>query len=95
METTITVNLDEAVVQIMNDYAMQNNTTISEIIKDYALSLKKTDPEEDEPFDREYWEKYLEENITPAVKKLSGVFKRNRDIDTREAIVEYLTKKHL
>ena len=42
----------------------------------------------------EYWEKYLEENITPSVKKLSGVFKRKRDDEWYESLGP-ITKKLL
>ena len=79
METTITVNLDEAVVQLMNDYAIQNNTTLSEIINNYALSLKKPDHEYHK------WLNSLEQEIREMIGVVS-VEDKYRNMDTKELI---------
>ena len=93
METTLAIQLNEIAAQIMYDYAKRNNKTVSELIEEYAYSISpKTDNAE--IIDNAYWEKYLEENMTPRIRKISGIFRADGDFDYKERATEYLTEKH-
>jgi len=80
MNTKLTLNLKEAVIERAKQYAKSQNTSLSRIIENFLQNLTDTENEKDE--------------ISPLVKSLSGVIKLPEDFDHKTAYTEHLTNKY-
>jgi macrodomain Ter protein organizer (MatP/YcbG family) len=81
MEKQITLKLDEKVVQLVKEYADQQQITISEFIE----RLIKTSQNKPKHSRR----------VGPITQRLTGVAKLPDNYDEKKEIIEYLEKKHL
>ena len=79
MDTKLTLNLDEEVIEKAKSYAKNNQVSLSKLIENYLNSLIK--PSVDS------------KKISPLVKSLTGVIE-NGDIDERKDYRDYLNEKY-
>jgi len=79
MDTKLTLNLDEEVIEEAKSYAKNNQVSLSKLIENYLNSLIK--PSVDS------------KKISPLVKSLTGVI-ANGDIDERKDYRDYLNEKY-
>ncbi len=80
MNTKLTLNLEQAVIDKAKDYAKSHKTSLSKIIANYLQKL--TDDNNDK------------EKISPLVKSLSGVLKLRKNFDHKKAYSNYLKNKY-
>lgn len=80
MDTKLTLNLDNEVIEKAREYAKTQSISLSKLIESYLASLVS--------------EKRTKEiEITPLVKSLSGVIKLEEGFDYKEKYTEYLSEK--
>ena len=80
MNTKLTLNLDQAVIERAKEYAKSNKISLSRLIESYLASLvnKKTRDVE----------------ITPLVDSLSGVIELDENYDYKTDYADFLMKKY-
>lgn len=83
MNTKLTLNLQENIIERAKEYAKTHKTSLSRIIETYLQKL--TDDSND---------KNNNQNISPLVKSLSGVIKLPKDYDHKKGYTDYLTNKY-
>jgi hypothetical protein len=79
MNTKLTLNIDEHVIEEAKFYAKNNSVSLSKLIENYLLSLTKRNTEETK--------------ISPLVESLTGVISLNSD-DYKKEYSDYLSKKY-
>lgn len=79
MDTKLTLSLSKAVIDRAKKYARKENKSLSKLVEDYFSKLSAEAPKTDD--------------ITPLVKKLSGVAK-NPPTDHKKDYADYLSKKY-
>ncbi len=82
MDTKLTLSMDEMVIKKAKAFAKKNNTSLSQLLKNYLLHLTKKDKHEDA------------EEISPLVKSLSGTLKLPADFDYKKDRTKYLQEKN-
>ena len=82
MNTKLTLKLDKAVIQKAKKFAKNNNISLSSLVEHYFESITKG-------------EKSKEQNLTPTVKKLSGILKLNNKTKPEDLRDQYLREKYL
>ena len=80
MNTKLTLNLEEAIIERAKDYAKSHKTSLSRIIENYLQKLTDNNKED--------------EKISPLVKSLSGVMKLPKNFDHKKAYTDYLINKY-
>ncbi|MCH7400933.1 DUF6364 family protein [Belliella kenyensis] len=80
MSTKLTLTIDKSVIEKAKAFAKEHGKSLSQIIENYLKSL---------PTDRE------KQEITPNVKKLTGVIKLPKNFDYKKELSDALTEKHL
>lgn len=80
MKERLTINLDERLVEKAQDYAKENNISLSKLVESYLNVLTK--------------EKHIQPEITPLVKSLSGVIELPSDYNEKESYKDYLSEKN-
>ncbi|MCL2065663.1 MAG: DUF6364 family protein [Candidatus Cloacimonetes bacterium] len=83
METTIELKIEHDVFMKAQEYSMNNGKDLSDYLVDFIFSLSKKQMKNEE-----------KNGIHPLVKEITGVFKRDKEIDYKETIVEYLKEKY-
>jgi hypothetical protein len=79
MNTKLTLNIDEHVIEEAKFYAKNNSVSLSKLIENYLLSLTKRNTEETK--------------ISPLVESLTGVISLESD-DYKKEYSDYLSKKY-
>jgi hypothetical protein len=79
MNTKLTLNIDEHVIEEAKFYAKNNSVSLSKLIENYLLSLTKRNTEETK--------------ISPLVESLTGVISLDSD-DYKKEYSDYLSKKY-
>lgn len=79
MDTKLTLSLSKAIIERAKKYARKENKSLSRLAEDYFSKLSAMPDQTDD--------------ITPLVKKLSGVLK-SRDVDYKKEYAGYLSKKY-
>ncbi len=79
MNTKLTLNIDEHVIEEAKFYAKNNSISLSKLIENYLLSLTKRNTEETK--------------ISPLVESLTGVISLESD-DYKKEYSDYLSKKY-
>ena len=79
MNTKLTLNIDEHVIEEAKFYAKNNSISLSKLIENYLLSLTKRNTEETK--------------ISPLVESLTGVISFESD-DYKKEYSDYLSKKY-
>lgn len=80
MDTKLTLNIDSFVIEQAKEYARSRRVSLSKLIESYLSAIIKKDNREEE--------------ITPLVKKLSGVIKLDNDFDYKSMYTDYLMEKY-
>lgn len=80
MNATLTLQLNEEVVNKAKIFAEGNNTTLSGMIESYLESVIKS--------------KSVDLEITPLVESLSGVIELPKDFDYKKEYANYILEKY-
>jgi Family of unknown function (DUF6364) len=80
MTTKLTLTIEQEVIKIAKVYAQKKGKSLSELIENYLKTLTSN--------------KMHETDISPKVKKLTGVIKLPKDFDYKKTIVDELSKKY-
>lgn len=80
MNTKLTINLKQNVIEKAKEYAKSNRTSLSKIIESHLQKItSKTD---------------TDEKITPLVKSLSGIIDLPKDFDHKKSYADHLINKY-
>lgn len=80
MNTKLTLNLQQTIIEKAKNYAKSHKTSLSRIIENYLQKL--TEDNDDK------------KKISPLVKSLSGVIKLPKNFDPKKGYTDYLTNKY-
>jgi len=80
MDTKLTLSIDKEIIERAKEYARNKNTSLSNLIENYLVSVTKASSSRDN-------------EITPLVKSLSGVLNLS-EIDSKKSYSDYLNKKY-
>ncbi len=80
MDTKLTLNFNEDIIEKAKQYAKSNNISLSRLIEAYLAALVKKEKKHEE--------------ITPLVKSLSGVITLDKDFDYKKEYAEHLLEKY-
>ncbi|NOX86199.1 MAG: hypothetical protein GXO86_09590 [Chlorobi bacterium] len=80
MNTKLTIRMEDSIIERAKQYAKKHNVSLSKIIESYLNSLTQ--------------QKKGENEITPLVKKLSGVIDLPDDFDYKKEYSDYLMEKY-
>lgn len=81
MATKLTLSVEENVIKRAKSYAKNTGRSLSELIENYLQSLTS--------------EQLDDKQLSPKLKKITGVVKLPSDFDEEQVLREYLEKKHL
>ncbi len=81
MDTKLTLSLDKGIIEAAKKYAKNTNTSLSNLIENYLISITSRT-------------KNGEEEITPLVKSLSGVMKPTNKKDVKNQYAGFLANKY-
>lgn len=81
MDTKLTLSLDKEVIEAAKAYARDRNTSLSNLIENYLVSVTIKGKGKDE-------------DISPLVKSLSGVLKLDKKSDIKKQYTDYLADKY-
>ncbi|WP_035677834.1 DUF6364 family protein [Flavobacterium limnosediminis] len=79
MNTKLTLNIDQNVIEEAKSYAKSNSVSLSKLIENYLLSLTKKNTEQTK--------------VSPLVESLTGVISLESK-DYKKEYSEYLSKKY-
>ncbi|MCK4919589.1 MAG: hypothetical protein KAS71_01000 [Bacteroidales bacterium] len=80
MDTKLTLNVDEEIIERAKEYARSNKISLSRLIESYLASLTS--------------KRKSEIKITPLVESLSGVIQIPEDFDYKSEYGDYLNEKY-
>jgi hypothetical protein len=80
MDTKLTLKLNKKVIERAKKYALKENTSLSRLVEDYLDVLS-------EPLE-------AESELTPLVKRLSGVARVPKNYDSKKDYSKYLEEKY-
>lgn len=80
IDTKLTLKLDKGVIQRAKEYAAETNQSLSRLVEEYFLELTSS--------------KSFKQNLSPRVRRVSGVLK-GKTIDYKDSVSSYLVEKHL
>lgn len=80
MDTKLTLKLDKGIIERAKEYAAETNQSLSRLVEEYFLELTSS--------------KGFKQNLSPRVRRVSGVLKGNT-IDYKDSVSSYLVEKHL
>jgi hypothetical protein len=81
MDTKLTLSIDKNVIEQARKYARKKNTSLSNLIENYLLSITKIGTRKGE-------------QITPLVRSLSGVLKLSGGTDLNKKYAGHLASKY-
>ena len=81
MNTKLTLNLEQSIIEKAKHYAKSQNTSLSKLIENYLQKITFNSKNE-------------KEKITPLVKSLSGIIDLPKDFDHKKNYADYLVKKY-
>lgn len=79
----MTLALDQDIIDRAKQYASRRNTSISKLVENFLAMITALNPQ-DEPA----------EDISPLVKRLSGVLALPADLDPKQAYGDHLSDKY-
>ena len=79
MNTKLTLNIDQDIIEEAKSYAKNNSVSLSKLIENYLQSLTKKNAEESK--------------VSPLVESLTGVISLEND-DYKKEYSDYLSKKY-
>jgi hypothetical protein len=81
MDTKLTLSMDKNIIEQAKKYARRKNTSLSNLIENYLVSVTKNSDEG-------------ESTISPLVKSLSGVIKLDKKANPKKQYTDFLAKKY-
>ncbi len=81
MDTKLTLSMDKKIIEEAKKYARKRNTSLSNLIENYLISVTKKSS-------------HSGEEVTPLVRSLSGVMKLSGSVDQRKKYSDYLASKY-
>jgi len=82
MDTVLTLNIDQNVVQNAENYANYSKKTVSQLVEEYLLSISSKNETDNK-------------QLGPITRQLTGIIKLNKDINHKELLADVLTEKYL
>lgn len=82
MNTKLTLNIEKDLIEVAKRYARERNQSLSSIVQNYFSHLKN---------DTKIQKKV---NITPNVKKLSGIINLEDDYDYKDDYGKHIVEKY-
>lgn len=80
MNTKLTLNIDQNIIEEAKNYAKENRVSLSKLIENYLHSLtKKSKPKS---------------KVSPLVESLTGVITLDEKRDYKKEYIHYLDKKY-
>ena len=80
MNTKLTINLKQHVIEKAKEYAKSNRTSLSKIIESHLQKITHNND--------------TDEKITPLVKSLSGIIDLPKDFDYKKSYTDHLINKY-
>lgn len=80
MDSEITIRVSSALMEQVERYASERNTTVSESVEHHLRTLVQDRQEDD--------------RLTPLVKSLSGIISLPENFDFKKSYGEYLDRKY-
>lgn len=80
VDTKLTLKLDKGIINRAKEYASETNQSLSRLVEEYFLELTSS--------------KKFKQNLSPRVRKVSGVLK-GKSVDYKDSVSNYLIEKHL
>ena len=80
MNTKLTLNIDQNVIEKAKFYAKDHSVSLSKLIENYLLSLINRSEEK--------------VKISPLVESLTGIVELNEEDDYKKDYIDYLSKKY-
>ena len=81
MNTKLPLSIDDKIIKQAKEFAKQRNKSLSKLIEDYLGGIISKTPSNDE-------------NIPPVTKKLAGILKGKKEINTKNDISTFLENKY-
>ena len=81
MNTKLTLSIDDKIIKQAKEFAKQRNKSLSKLVEDYLAGIISKTPSNDD-------------NIPPVTKKLAGILKGKKEINTKNDISTFLEKKY-
>jgi len=83
MDTVLTLNIDQDVVQNAENYANYSKKTVSQLVEEYLLSISSKNETDNN------------KQLGPITRQLTGIIKLNKNINHKELLADVLTEKYL
>lgn len=80
MNTKLTLNIDQNIIEEAKTYAKSHSVSLSKLIENYLSSLTNKNKERS--------------NVSPLVESLTGVISIDADLDYKKEYGDYLAKKY-
>lgn len=80
MNTKLTLNIDQSIINEAKTYAKSQSVSLSKLIENYLSSLTKKNKEKS--------------NVSLLVESLTGVISIDADLDYKKEYGDYLAKKY-
>lgn len=81
MNARVTLNIDQSILESARSFAIENGTSLDELIKNYLLNISKTAVKQ--PIE-----------LTPLVKAMKGSFSAPEAFDYKEQLADILSDKY-
>jgi macrodomain Ter protein organizer (MatP/YcbG family) len=81
MPSKLTLSIDKEIIARAKKYAQKRNTSLSDLIENYLVSVTSKQPS-------------VDVEISPLVKSLSGVLNAENSADHKKNYSEYLSGKY-
>ena len=82
METILTLNIDQNVVEGVENYAQYTQKSMSQLVEEYFLSISSKKSNINKP-------------LGPITRQLVGIINLEKNIDHKELLAETLMEKYL
>ena len=79
IDTKLTLKLDKGIINRAKEYAIETNQSLSRLVEEYFLELTSS--------------KKFKQNLSPRVRKVSGVLK-GKSVDYKNSVSNYLIEKY-
>ena len=82
METILTLNIDQNVVEGVENYAQYTQKSMSQLVEEYFLSISSG-------------KSIINKPLGPITRQLAGIINLEKNIDHKELLAETLMEKYL
>jgi hypothetical protein len=83
MDTVLTLNIDQDVVQSAEIYANYTKKTISQLVEEYLMTISRENEADNT------------KQLGPITRQLAGIIKMDKNIDYKELLADVLMEKYL